>query len=116
MPKNHPIGYGLTYITPKPTKIAIIPEGYSDGYDRGLSNIGEVLIQGRRCKILGRVAMNMFVADVTHLKNIKNEEEVVLLGEQGKEKITAEEIADHLGTINYEITTRISPLLKRIIK
>lgn len=116
LPKNHPIGYGLIYITSKLTKIAIIPEGYGDGYDRGLSNIGEVLIQGRRCKVLGRVAMNMFVVDITRLKNIKNEEAVVLLGEQGKERITAEELAEHLGTINYEITTRISPLLKRIVK
>lgn len=116
LPKNHSIGYGLTYITKKPTKAAVIPQGYSDGYDRGLSNKGEVLIQGKRCRVLGRVAMNMFVADVTHLKNIKNEDEVILLGRQGKEEITAEELAEHLGTINYEITTRITPLLKRIIK
>jgi alanine racemase len=115
LPKNHSIGYGLAYITKKPTKVAIIPQGYSDGYDRGLSDIGEVLIQGKRCKVLGRVAMNMFVVDVTHLKNIKSEEEVVLLGKQGKEEITAEELAKYLGTINYEITTRIMTLLPRVI-
>lgn len=116
LPKNHSIGYGLTYITKKPTKVAIIPQGYSDGYDRGLSSKGEVLIKGQRCQVLGRVAMNMFVVDVTHLRNIKSEEEAVLLGRQGKEEITAEELAKHLGTINYEITTRITPLLKRIVK
>ena len=116
LPKNHSIGYGLTYITSRPTKIAVIPQGYSDGYDRGLSNKGEVLIQGKRCKVLGRVAMNMFVVDITNIKNIKNEDEVILLGRQGKEEITAEEIADHLETINYEITTRISSLLNRIAK
>ena len=115
LPKNHPIGYGLTYITKKPTKVAIIPQGYSDGYDRGLSNKGEVLIQGQRCQVLGRVAMNMFVVDVTHLRNIKNEDGVVLLGRQGKEEITTEELAKHLGTINYEITTRILTLLPRVI-
>ncbi|HOW60500.1 MAG TPA: alanine racemase [Candidatus Moranbacteria bacterium] len=116
LPKNHYIGYGLTYVTKKPTKVAIIPQGYSDGYDRGLSNKGEVLIQGQRCSVLGRVAMNMFVVDVTHIKSIKNEDEVVLLGRQGKEEVTAEELAKHLGTINYEITTRITPLLKRVVK
>jgi len=115
VPKNYSIGYGLTYITSRTTKIAIIPQGYSDGYDRGLSNIGEVLIGGSRCKILGRVAMNMFVVDVTHLDSVKVEDEAVLLGSQGDEKITAEEIAMHLGTINYEVISRISPLLPRVV-
>jgi alanine racemase len=112
---NHPIGYGLTYITSRETKVAVIPQGYSDGYDRGLSNTGEVLIQGTRCKVLGRVSMNMFTVDVSHLKDVKVEDEVVLLGSQGSDHISAEEIAEKIGTINYEITTRISPLLPRII-
>lgn len=116
LPVNFPIGYGLTYITKKPTKIAIIPQGYSDGYDRRLSNIGEVLIRGQRCKILGRVAMNMFAAEVSHLASIQHEEEVVLLGEQGNDSITAEEIANKISTINYEITSKISPLLPRILR
>lgn len=115
VPARYSIGYGLTYITSKETKIAVVPQGYSDGYDRGFSNIGEVLVDGTRCKVLGRVAMNMFVIDVTHLENVKAEDEVVLLGEQGGEKITAEEMAKQLGTINYEITTRIFPLLPRKI-
>ena len=102
-------------ITNKKTKIAIVPVGYADGYDRGLLNISEVLIGGTRCKILGRVAMNMFVVDVTHLNDVSIEDEVVILGKQGKEEITAEEIAQKIDTINYEITTRISPLLPRII-
>jgi alanine racemase len=108
------IGYGLTYKTTKETKIAVIPQGYADGFDRAFSNDAFVLIKGTRCKILGRVMMNMCVADVSHLKNVKAENEVVLLGKQGKEEITAEEIASKK-TINYEITTRISPLLPRII-
>ena len=115
VPAGFPIGYGLTFKTKEPTKIAIIPQGYSDGYDRGLSNIGEVLIKGRRCKILGRVAMNMFTVDVSKVSNIKAEDEVVLLGKQGGEEITAEEIAEKLGTINYEIVSRLSPLLPRVI-
>jgi alanine racemase len=100
LPKGHSVGYGLTYITKKEIKIAVIPVGYADGYDRGLSNEGEVLIKGTRCKILGRVAMNMFVVDVNHLKNVKTEDEVVLIGKQGKVEISAEEIAEKINTIN----------------
>lgn len=116
LPAGHTIGYGLTYKTEKTTKIAVIPQGYSDGYDRSLSNLGEVLIQGKKCKVLGRVAMNMFVVDISKLEDVKLEDEVVLLGKQGDEEITAEEIAGKIDTINYEVTTRISPLLPRILK
>jgi alanine racemase len=115
LPKGATIGYGLTYKTTKPTKVAIIPQGYADGLDRGFSNNGSVLVHGTRCRILGRVHMNMSAIDVNHLKNVKLEDEVVILGLQGKEEITAEEMARRVGTINYEITTRISPLLPRII-
>lgn len=115
LPKGHSIGYGLTYITKRKIKVAVIPVGYADGFDKRLSNKGEVLIRGTRCKILGRVAMNMFVVDVTYLKNISLEDEVVLIGKQGKEEITAEEIAEKINTINYEVVTRLSPLLLRII-
>lgn len=115
LPKGNTIGYGLTYKTKKQTKIAIIPQGYSDGYDRNLSNKGEVLIRGTRCKVVGRVSMNMFAVDVNHLPNVKIKDEVVILGLQGKEQIKAEEMARKIGTINYEITTRISSLLPRVI-
>lgn len=115
LPEGYTIGYGLTYRTEKETKIALIPQGYSDGIDRRLSNKGEVLIAGTRCKILGRVSMNMCVVDVSHLKFVEQEDEVVILGKQEKQEITAEEIAEKINTINYEITTRISALLPRII-
>jgi alanine racemase len=116
VPEGYSIGYGLTHVTDKITKIAIIPQGYSDGYDRGFSSVGEVLIGGRRCSILGRVAMNMFVVDVTALVDVKAEDEVVLIGAQGEDEISAEELAEKIGTINYEITTRTSALLRKIIK
>jgi alanine racemase len=115
LPKGYSVGYGLTYVTKQKIKIAIIPQGYADGFDRGLSNKGEVLIRGTRCKILGRISMNMFVVDVSYLPKVKIEEEVVILGRQGKEEITAEEIAEKIDTINYEVTTRISSLLPRVI-
>src|SRR3989338_1707735 len=108
LPKGHSIGYGLTYTTKKKTKIAIIPQGYADGFDRGFSNNGEVLIGGTRCKVIGRISMNMFAVDVSHLSGVKVEDEVVIIGNQGNEEITAEDLAKKLDTINYEITTRIS--------
>jgi alanine racemase len=114
MPAGRTIGYGLSYMTYEETKIAVVPQGYADGLSRSLSNKGEVLIAGTRCKILGRIAMNMCVVDVTHLPNIKIEDEVVILGKQGGEEITAEEMAKKADTINYEITTRISALLPRV--
>ncbi len=114
VPANFTIGYGITYKTKKPTKIAVIPQGYSDGYDRGFSSIGDVLINGKRCKVLGRIAMNMFMVDVSGI-DVKAEDEVVLLGKQENEEISAEEIAEKLGTINYEVISRISPLIPRIL-
>lgn len=113
VPANFPIGYGLTFITPKPMKVAIVPQGYSDGYDRGFSNNSFVLVKGVKCNVLGRIAMNMFAVDVSNVP-VSVEDELILLGKQGDEEITAEELASHL-TINYEIVARISALLPRII-
>ncbi|HEY5589224.1 MAG TPA: alanine racemase [Candidatus Paceibacterota bacterium] len=115
LPANYPIGYGLTYITKKNTKIAVIPQGYYDGLTRSLSNKGGFLIKGKRAKILGRVAMNMTVVDISNIKDVTPEDEVVILGKQGKNEITAEQIAYESDTINYEVTTRISALLPKII-
>ena len=116
LPPNHPIGYGLSYITKKSTKIAVIPQGYADGITRKLSNNGEFLIKGKYARILGRVAMNMIVVDVSGIKDVKVEDEVVILGEQGKQKITTEQIAEKMDSINYEVTTKINPFLPRVIK
>jgi len=113
LPERHPVGYGLTYFTPRAMPIGIVPQGYADGYDRGLSNSGEVLVGGKRCPVIGRVAMNMFAVDLSAVPAAKAEDEVVLLGDQGAERITAEEIAARIGTINYEIPTRVSALLPR---
>ena len=115
IPANYPIGYGLTYITKKTTKIAVIPQGYFDGLTRSMSNNGEFLIKGKRVKILGRVAMNMTVVDVSNIKDVREGDEVVIIGIQNKGKITVEEIAKNMGTINYEVTTKISALLPRVI-
>jgi alanine racemase len=113
LPAQHPVGYGLTYITSRPTRVGIVPQGYSDGYDRGLSSAADVLVNGVRCAVIGRVAMNMFMVDLTQAPEARPEDEVVLLGSQGGNRISAEEMARRIGTINYEVVTRVSPLLRR---
>lgn len=116
IPASYPIGYGLTFVSKKPMKIGIVPQGYGDGYDRGFSNNSHVLIRGKKCPIIGRVAMNMFAVDLSNNKGAKSKDEVVLIGRQGRIEITAEFLADKIGTINYEILARISPKLPRVLK
>ncbi|MES2409298.1 MAG: alanine racemase [Patescibacteria group bacterium] len=115
IPKDFPVGYGLTYVTKKSTKIAVVSQGYSDGYDRGFSNNSFVLIKGMKCPVLGRIAMNMFVAEVSNIKDVKLEDEVILLGNQNKTEISAEILAQKVSTINYEIVARLNPLIPRVI-
>jgi alanine racemase len=109
------IGYGCTYRTTRPTKLAVLPVGYYDGYDRLFSNASYVLISGKRAPLRGRVAMNFITVDVTDIPDIRLEDEVVLLGKQGSERITAEHLASLCGTINYEIVTRINPKIPRCV-
>jgi alanine racemase len=113
IPARHPVGYGLTFIAPRDMPIGIVPQGYSDGYDRGLSNTGDALVRGARCPVIGRVAMNMMAIDLSAAPDATANDEVVLLGDQSGERVTAEEVALRIGTINYEVTTRVSPLLPR---
>lgn len=113
--KGGSVSYGRTWFAQKDSKIAIIPVGYYDGLDRKLSNCGRVLIKGQYANIIGRVAMDMLVVEVAHLKDLKLEDEVVIIGKQGKNEITAEEMADKIGTINYEIVTRINPMIPRVV-
>ncbi|MEI8129962.1 MAG: alanine racemase [bacterium] len=109
------VGYGLTYKTQRETKMVLVPQGYADGFPRALSNTGMVLIGGRRCPVIGRVSMNMFVVDATNVDEVHEGDEVVLIGEQGDKSISANEVAERSGTISYEAVTRISPLLPRVI-
>jgi alanine racemase len=109
------IGYGRTFRTTRPSRIAILPVGYADGYDRGLSNVGHVLIRGVRAPIRGRICMNLCMADVTDIPEASCGDEVVLLGRQGAEQITPETLAKLIGTINYEIVTRAAPFSPRLV-
>ena len=108
------ISYGATYVTEEKRQIATIPLGYADGYLRLLSNKGEILINGRRAPIRGRVCMDQFMVDVTEIPDVKIGDEVVLIGKQGSAEITATELADLVGTINYEITCSISKRVPRV--
>lgn len=115
VPADAFVGYGCTYRTTAPTRLAILPVGYFDGYDRGLSNLAYVLIKGKRAPVRGRICMNLMMVDITDIEGVKLEEEVVLLGEDGKEKITAEQMAAWAGTVNYEILSRINGDIPRVI-
>lgn len=113
LPKGTPVSYGLTERLAKDSIVAVLPVGYWDGLDRGLSSVGRVLIRGRRARILGRVCMNICVVDVSGIPGVGPEDEVVLLGRQGRERVSAEEVAGRIDTINYEVVTRINPMLPR---
>lgn len=106
LPPNHPVGYGNTYHTSGEETIAIIPVGYADGFRR-TPNWGEVLIHGQRAPVIGRVSMEKIIVSVANIPDVSIGDEVVLLGSQGDETITAEEIASKLGTINYEVVCNI---------
>ncbi|MEA3297124.1 MAG: alanine racemase [candidate division Zixibacteria bacterium] len=115
VPRDAFVGYGCTYRTTLPSRLAVLPIGYADGYDRGLSNTAHVLIKGKRAPVRGRVCMNLMMVDVTDIKGVKLGDEVTLIGRSGDEEITAEQLADWAGTINYEILARLSPLIPRAV-
>jgi alanine racemase len=102
------------YKTTRASKIAIIPVGYYDGYDRGLSGKAHVLICGKRAPLRGRVCMNIIMADVTDIADTKLEDEVILIGKDGDEDISVEQFAKWADTINYEATTRVNERIPRI--
>jgi alanine racemase len=108
------IGYGLTYRTTHPVDLAVVPCGYYDGYDRSLGNVAHVLVGGVRAPVRGRVCMNMLMIDVSDAPDPVPGDEVVFLGRQGEEEVTAEMMATWCGSINYEITTRIRETLPRL--
>ena len=113
VPDGSFISYGGTYRTTRESRIAVLPVGYYDGYSRAFSNIAHVLVKGKRSPVRGRVCMNIIMVDVTDIPDVELEDEVVLLGKQGNEEITADHLASLAGTINYEIVTRINPALER---
>ena len=114
VPAGFNISYGITYQTKKSTTIATIPVGYADGLNRRLSSRGHMLLHGQRVPIVGRVCMDLTMLDVGKLSGVGIEDVVVVLGHQGNETITADELASSLNTINYEIVTSIASRVPRL--
>ena len=112
--KGDSISYGGTFVADKDMKVATIPIGYGDGYPRGLSNKGYVLIKGHKASILGRVCMDQFMVDVTDIDDVKVEDEVTLLGEDSGSVITMEELGDLSGRVNYEFACDIGKRIPRL--
>ena len=110
------IGYGTSFLAERKMTIAVVPIGYSHGYSRSLSNQGRVLINGQRCIVVGSVNMNMMTIDVTDVENVKKEDEVVLIGNQGELNVSVASFSDFSNQLNYELLTRISKTIPRKIK
>jgi alanine racemase len=114
VPAGTPISYGRTFVTKRESVVATLPLGYADGYSRGLSNKGEAIVRGARAPVIGRVCMDMCMLDVTDITGVREGDEVVLIGRQGGEHITADDIAARTGTIAYEVLCGISSRIPRI--
>jgi alanine racemase len=108
------VGYGRTFKAEKTIKVATVTAGYADGYSRLLSNKGEVLIHGTRCKIIGNVCMDQFMVDVSNVEDVHTGDVVTLVGTDGNETITLDELANIMGTINYELACNISLRASRV--
>ena len=116
VPAGTPLSYGRTYTTRRESLIAVLPIGYADGYSRAWSNRGQVLIGGRRAPVVGRVCMDMTLADVTETPAVRLGDEAVLIGSQGSETLSADELARMLGTIPYEILCAVGHRVPRIYR
>lgn len=114
VPPGTGISYGRTYTTDQETIVATVPVGYADGYSRRLSNKAHVLVNGRRAPVIGTVCMDQFMIDVTNIPGVKVGDEVTLMGRQGNLEVTADMLADLLGTINYEIVCMVSARVPRV--
>ncbi|MCD8223548.1 MAG: alanine racemase [Clostridiales bacterium] len=114
LPPGREISYGGTFCTERPTRVATVPVGYGDGYPRGLSGKGRVLIHGQSAPILGRVCMDQFMIDVTDIPDTQTGSEVTLLGRDGDEEITAEELASLSGRFHYELLCDIGKRVPRV--
>ncbi len=116
VPENTAVSYGATYVTDKKTKIATVSVGYADGYPRSLSSKARVLIHGQSAKVIGRVCMDQMMVDVTDIDNVNIEDEVTLIGKDGNECITVDELAALSGRFNYEFVCDINKRVIRVYK
>ena len=113
---NRGISYGATYVTDHPCRIATISIGYADGYPRSLSNKGWVLIRGKKAPIVGRVCMDQTMVDITEIPDVEMEDVVTLIGQDGSERISVEDMADLSGSFNYEFVCDVGQRVKRVYR
>jgi len=116
VPAGFKVSYGSTFSAPRPTTIATVPIGYADGYNRGLSSRGNMLVRGHRAPIAGRVCMDLTMLDVGHIPGISVGDEVVIFGRQQDACISVDEIAAILDTINYEVVSTLTRRVKRVYR
>ena len=114
MPPGTPVSYGREYFTKGEEHIAVIPVGYADGFRRFPKNVAHVLVGGQRVPVVGRVCMDQIMADVTEVGEVKMGDEVVLIGQQGGVRLTADDAAAWWGTINYDVTSGIMARVPRV--
>lgn len=114
LPAGREISYGGDFKTTKDTVVATVPVGYADGYPRCISNIGEVLVCGRRAKIIGRICMDQFMIDVTDIDGAEIGSEIVLVGTQGDETLSMEEVSEKAHSFNYELPCRVARRVPRV--
>jgi alanine racemase len=116
VPAGAYVGYGCSFKAMNPMRVAVLPIGYFEGYSRMIADAKSyVLIAGQRCQIVGRISMNLMVVDITSVESVAIDDEVVLIGSQGSESITAEQVSDWAKTIQYELVTRIHSSIPRIV-
>lgn len=116
IPRGTPLSYGGTFVAPRKMRVATLTAGYGDGYPRAASNRAEVLLRGQRCRVLGRVTMDQMLVDVSRIKRVRPGDEAVLIGRQGREEITATELATWCGTVPWEILTGITYRVPRVYR
>ena len=116
VPPGTRISYGGTFTTKRESLVATLPIGYADGYSRHLSNHGEVLIHGKRAPVVGKVCMDFIMVDVTDIPRVSVGDEVILMGKQGREQVTPEEIAEKINSISYEVLCSIGKRVPRVYK
>ncbi|HMK50700.1 MAG TPA: alanine racemase, partial [Thermodesulfovibrionales bacterium] len=114
LPPGTPVSYGRTFVTKRRSRIGVIPLGYADGFSRLFSNNAEVLVRGGRAPVVGRVCMDLTMIDVTGIRGVQEGDEVVIIGTQGKEAVTADELSMRINTIPYEILTSLGSKSQRV--
>jgi len=115
VPTGEPVGYGQSFIGDRPLRIAIIPIGYYDGYTRLFKDKAHMLIKGQKCRVIGNICMNMCMIDISAVPNVHQGDPVTLIGRDGHNQISVEDLAQWMGTVNYEIPTMIKAHIPRVI-